>query len=453
MPGIPDLGIDPGVALLGAFVVGILLGALVCAIPLTLRIGRLRTRNALLDSEVRNQQELEAEREDLLRVTAENLSVGLERTAARSMRTQGEMLLQLAEAQLQRHQDKAQSGMRERQQAIQSLVQPLADTLQQTREQIAKIENERREAFGSLQQHLTVVAEGQKDLQTETRNLVGALRRPEVRGRWGEITLRRVVELAGMKEHCDFDTQTQVSGPGGRLRPDMIVRLPDERILVIDVKTPLDAYLDANAATDEDTRANAMARHLKIMRERIRELSGKEYWSQFRHSPEFVVMFVPGDQFLSAALDLDNSLQENAMRQRVLMATPTTLVGLLKVIAYGWGEVTLAKNAETIRELAEQLHRRLGTFTAHLERVGRHLGNSVDAYNRAVGSYERNVMPGARRFGELGVPVTDEPESPLVLQEQVRRPQGNTDEQDPDRAEADESAEDEPPATEPAGGK
>ncbi len=198
MPGIPDLGIDPGVALLGAFVVGILLGALLCAIPLTLRIGRLRTRNALLDSEVRNQQELAAEREDLLRVTAENLSVGLERTAARSMRTQGEMLLQLAEAQLQRHQDKAQSGMRERQQAIQSLVQPLADTLQQTREQIAKIENERREAFGSLQQHLTAVAEGQKDLQTETRNLVGALRRPEVRGRWGEITLRRVVELAGM---------------------------------------------------------------------------------------------------------------------------------------------------------------------------------------------------------------------------------------------------------------
>lgn len=164
-------------------------------------------------------------------------------------------------------------------------------------------------------------------------------------------------------------------------------------------------------------------------------------------------MFVPGDQFLSAALDLDNSLQENAMRQRVLMATPTTLVGLLKVIAYGWGEVTLAKNAETIRELAEQLHRRLGTFTAHLERVGRHLGNSVDAYNRAVGSFERNVMPGARRFGELGVPVTDEPDSPLVLQEQVRRPQGNADEQDPNRAPANESAEDEPPATEPAGGK
>lgn len=453
MTGIPNPSLDPGLALLIAFAGGMLIGALVCAIPMTLRMGRLRTRNALLDSQLRNQQELDAEREQLLRAAAENLSVGLERTAARSMRSQGEMLLQLAEAQLQRHQEKAQTGLHERHRAIQSLVQPLAETLQQTRDQIARIENERREAFGSLQQHLTAVAEGQSDLQAETRNLVGALRRPEVRGRWGEITLRRVVELAGMKEHCDFETQTQVSGPDGRLRPDMIVRLPDERILVIDVKTPLDAYLDANAATEEPARAGALARHLKIMRDRVRELSGKEYWAQFRHSPEFVVMFVPGDQFLSAALDLDPGLQETAMRQRVLMATPTSLVGLLKVIAYGWGEVTLASNAETIRELAEQLHRRLATFTAHLERVGRHLGNSVEAYNRAVGSFERYVMPGARRFGELGVPVADEPAHPLPLQDQVRRPQGTAEKNESDPARSNQSSPDTLSTTGSAGEK
>ncbi len=438
MPGIADLGLEPGVSLLAALAMGAVLGALICAIPLTIRIGRLRTSNALLDNQIRNQRELEEDRERLVRTASEDLAVGLERTAARSMRSQGEVLLQLAEAHLEKHRQKAELGLRERQTAIEALVQPLTETLKQTREQVTRIENERREAYGSLQRHLMLVAEGQKELQTETQNLVGALKRPEVRGQWGEITLRRVVELAGMKEHCDFETQAQVSGPEGRFRPDMIVRLPDERTLVIDVKTPLDAYLEAVEASDPDTHRGALTRHLKIMRNRVRELSSKEYWSKFRHSPEFVVMFVPGDQFLSAALDIDPGLQEDAMRQRVLMATPTSLVGLLKVVAYGWGEVKLASNAETIRDLAEQLHRRLGAFTSHLEQIGRHLGSSVDAYNRAVGSFQHSVMPGARKFGELGVPVSDGDSQPAPLEQKARRPADTTTSQpqipDPDNS-------------------
>ena len=276
-----DLIPEPGIGMLVALGAGILLGALVCAIPLIIRIGRLRTRVALLDTRLNSESELQHERERLLRAASEDLAVGLERSAARSMRSQGELLLQLAEAQLGKHHQKADLELRERQVAIEALVQPLKESIDKTRQQVAHIENERREAYGSLQSHLSLVAESQNLLRQETRNLVGALRRPEVRGQWGEITLRRVVELAGMKEYCDFETQAQVDKPNSRLRPDMVVRLPDERVLVIDVKTPLDAYLDAVEARDESGRDTAVSRHARIMRERVKELASKEYWSRF----------------------------------------------------------------------------------------------------------------------------------------------------------------------------
>jgi len=240
-------------------------------------------------------------------------------------------------------------------------------------------------------------------LQKETRTLVNALRRPEVRGQWGELTLRRLAELAGMIQHCDFSEQVHVRTEDGALRPDMIVHMPDGRDLVVDVKTPLDAYLEAVEATTEEARAVALRRHALGVGERVKQLAAKNYWAQFEKSPDFVILFIPGDQFLSAALAEIPSLIEDAIRQHVIITTPSGFVALLKAVAYGWRQTALAENAAVIRSLAEDLYKRLAVFASHLNKLGRNLGNSVDAFNAAVGSLERQVLPGARKFTELGV--------------------------------------------------
>jgi DNA recombination protein RmuC len=271
----------------------------------------------------------------------------------------------------------------------------------------------------SLKSQLESLAASQQVLSAETRNLVSALRRPEVRGQWGEITLRRLVELAGMVEHCDFVTQSHQATETGAVRPDLVIHLPDARDLVVDVKTPLDAYLEATeAATDADRRV-ALERHASIVAGRIRELAGKAYWSQFDRSPDFVILFIPGDQFLSAALAQRPMLLDDALRQNVILATPTSLVALLKAVAYGWQQTALAENAAEIRGLAVQLYERLNTFTSHLAGVGKALGDSVRAFNSSVGSLERMVLPSARRFTDLGVqprqrlsPLKDVEETP-----------------------------------------
>jgi DNA recombination protein RmuC len=244
---------------------------------------------------------------------------------------------------------------------------------------------------------------GQQQLQQETRNLVNALRRPQVRGRWGEMTLRRVVELAGMVEHCDFTEQETVATDQNRSRPDMVIRLPDRGTIVVDVKTPLDAYLDAVEAPGDDARRSALQRHARQVMDRVRELSAKAYWAQFEMSPQFVILFSPGDQFLSAALDENPGLLEEALRNKVILATPTSLIALLKAIAYGWREVSLAENAEQVRGLAEELYDRLIPFSEHLARLGRQIEGSVRAFNDAVGSMERKILPSARRMAELGI--------------------------------------------------
>jgi len=242
----------------------------------------------------------------------------------------------------------------------------------------------------------------QSILQRETRNLSTALRRPEVRGRWGELTLRRLVELSGMVEHCDFIEQPQVQAGEKTLRPDLIVRMPESREMVVDAKTPLDAYMDAVEANDDETRRVALVRHAQHVEARVRELGLKSYWEQFEHSPEFAVLFLPGDQFLSAALAERPDLLDSALKQSIIIATPSTLMALLKVVAYGWRQAAASQNAAEIRELGQELHRRLATFVSHLQKVGRSLDNALGAYNAAVGSFERNVTPQARRFTELG---------------------------------------------------
>jgi DNA recombination protein RmuC len=275
--------------------------------------------------------------------------------------------------------------------------------LKKTEEQIREIEKERKESFGSISAQLKLMSEGQQQLGLETRNLVNALRRPEVRGRWGEMTLKRLAELAGMVDRCDFIEQLHTDTGEGAFRPDMVIRLPDNRELVVDAKTSLDSYISAIEATDAAARDTHLAGHARKVRERIKELAGKRYWDQFKTSPDFVILFIPGDQFLSAALDREPGLIEEALRQKVMLATPTSFVALLKAVAYGWRQVALAENAERIREHAEVLHQRIATFAEHMGKIGGALENSVQHFNNAVGSLERQVLPAARRFTELGV--------------------------------------------------
>ena len=291
-------------------------------------------------------------------------------------------------------QETAVNSLAEREKAVAAMMTPLREALTRTHEQIARIEKERAESFGALRNSIESVALGQQALQRETRSLVTALRRPEVRGQWGEMTLRRLAELAGMVEHCDFAEQVVVQGEEGALRPDMIVSMPDGRQLVVDVKTPLDAYLSAVEATNDEDRAAAIRRHAQAVVERVRQLSSKAYWSQFKNSPDFVVLFIPGDQFLAAAVGEIPTLLEDSIRQHVIIATPTSFIALLKAVAYGWRQNALAANAARIQELAEDLYKRLATFGEHLGRIGKSLGQSVDAYNSAVGSLERQVLPG-----------------------------------------------------------
>jgi DNA recombination protein RmuC len=322
--------------------------------------------------------------------------------AGKALRDNADMFLKLARESFAREQAGAQAQLRERELALGQMVEPIQRALDNAGQQLQGFERERRDAFTSLRTQIEQLTLGQQTLQRETRNLVGALRRPEVRGRWGELTLRRVVEIAGMSEHCDFSEQETVSTPSGPVRPDLVLRMPEGRELVVDAKTPLDAYLDAIEATTDEARATALARHGQQVEARVRELAGKAYWSQFKKSPEFAVLFLPGDQFLSAALAVRPELLEYAMRQGVVLATPATLMALFKTVAHGWRQASVAEHAARIHELGQELHRRLGAFVGHLERTGKRLGEALDAHNSALASLERQVLPQARRFNELG---------------------------------------------------
>jgi DNA recombination protein RmuC len=380
---------------IGYAIAGILLSGLLAAI-VAARILVRRNARDLADSEAR-------------------LRAGFHEIATAALRDNSDMFLKLARESFGREQAGIQGSLN-------ALIDPIRSALEKTETQVGAMERERRDAFSTLRAQIETMALGQSALQRETHNLVTALRRPEVRGRWGELTLRRVVELAGLSEHCDFTEQPSVGATGNLLRPDLVVHLPEGRQLVIDAKTPLDAYLEAIDAPTHELRAQCLARHAQQLEARVRELASKAYWTQFEHSPEFAVLFLPGDQFLSSALAERPELLDNALRAGVIVTTPSTLIGLLKTVAHGWRQIAVAENAALIRDLGQDLHRRLVTFMAHFSKAGRLLSGAVDAYNSAVGSLERQVLPSARRFTELGAATGEQIPNAEPIEQPVRSP-------------------------------
>jgi DNA recombination protein RmuC len=364
--------------------------------------------NARLETLLEAQQESMQEKAHSLSELRRQIELTFKSLAGDALRSNSSEFLKLADVNFRNLQLKASGALQQREKAVESMVRPIREALDKTDQQLRKMETDRQQAFGSLNQHLRFMAEAQEQLRGETRNLITALRRPEVRGQWGELTLKRLAELAGMVEHCDFEQQLSIDTEEGKKRPDMVVKMPGEREIIVDAKAPMDAYLGAVEASDESQRKRELQRHARNLRDRVRELAGKGYWKNRCESLDFVVLFLPGDQFLSAALELDPGLLEDAMLDKVVLATPSSLVALLRAIAYGWRQETLARNAEHIRNTGEELYERMSVLAGHLERVGASLDRSVESYNKAVGSFDSRVLPSVRKFSDMGIQARKE---------------------------------------------
>jgi DNA recombination protein RmuC len=402
------------------FVVGALVAIVVASLSRAVRAGKDETEHAVALGRARAEAEqLKAELEAERRVAAERqiawdearsaLKGEFATLSAAALRQSNEQFLQLANGRLELAQQSAKSDLDQRTKSIEQLLDPLREQLGRYEEGLHRLESERQRAYAGLVQQVKQLGDSHDRLQLETRNLVTALRAPATRGRWGELQLRRVMEMAGMLEHCDFDEQVTSHSESGRLRPDVVVRLSGGRNVVVDAKVPLQAFLEAMEAADEGTRKTGLIGHARQLRSHVDSLSKKAYWQQFDVTPEFVIAFIPGDPLLAAALEHDPSLLDHAVEHRVILATPTSLIALLRTIAFGWQQESLAENALEVQKAGRELYKRLSTFGEHLAKAGRGLGGAVDAYNKAVGSLERNVLPQARRLSDLGVGVSDQP--------------------------------------------
>jgi len=379
---------------------------------------RSREESVQLRAALEGERRAAQERKDSFKQAAEELSEKFKALSRDALKDNNQSFLDLAHSTLQKFQESAKGDLELKQKAIDELVRPLRESLEKVDGKIGEMEKARAGAYSELREQVKNLATSQTQLQTETGNLVNALRAPIVRGRWGEIQLKRVVEIAGMVEYCDFNQQD--TADTGKLRPDMTIRLPNQRTIVVDSKAPLQAYLEALEARDEETRVAKLKDHARQIRTHLIKLGAKGYWEQFEQSPEFVFLFLPGETFYSAALEQDPSLIEFGVEQRVILATPTTLIALLKAVSYGWKQEQMAASAQEVSKLGKDLYDRLRIFTKHFESIGAGLKRALDSYNDGVGSLEVRVLSTARKFKDLGATRGEEVEVVEPIDKSVR---------------------------------
>ena len=394
-------------------------------------VGELKKQNDAQQQDLRSLQK-RIEEEQRLRATAEKdadsqranlaeqrrllddaqvkLREAFQSLAGEALKSSSDQFIELAKSKFDSLQKEAEGDLDQRKIAIQAMVDPLQTALKDLRSEVSRVESARQEAYGSLRSEVQLLATTNKELREETGSLVNSLKQPQVKGKWGELTLRRVVELAGMSPHCDFQEQQSVDTEEGRLRPDLMVYLPGGTQIVVDVKVPLHAFFKAVSAQSDAEYREAMVQHAALVRDHIKGLSSKEYWKQFEPTPEFVVLFVPGESFFSAALEQDRTLIEDAIEKRVVLASPTTLIALLRAIAYGWKQQLVAENAERITELGKELYDRVVKFAEYLSEIAKGLERANKAYNNAVASFDSRLIPSARKFREMGVGSADVPQ-------------------------------------------